>query len=79
MVAVNVCVQIVQINASLKNMYGCGCRGIHYWRHRHGFFGANNHTLYDDHGVHLSDIGLLRYWHSVQAAVGKGMSVLIFQ
>lgn len=67
--------QIDQINASLEARYGVGCRGVHYWKHRNGFW-RGNHPLFAHDGVHLNIRGIHRYWHSVQAAVGKGVLFL---
>ena len=60
---------IIAVNSSsgeaLKGMYH-----FTYWRHHGGFWHAKpGRSPYDRRGVHLNEDGMIKYWHSVKAAV----------
>jgi hypothetical protein len=42
-----------------------------------GFWNCQNGTLYDRKGVHLNEMGLRKYWQSIQGAIRQGLKSVV--
>jgi hypothetical protein len=65
-----------EVNGQLKEIVKQTSKTF-YWYHRSGFWNCQNGTLYERKGVHLNEMGLGKYWQSVQGAIPQGLKSVV--
>ena len=76
-VLVNLKYYVDAFNVALSSV-GSDCIDVDHvycWKHRIGAFGENAWDCVFHHdGVHLTDLGMIRYMNSVRTAVGQAVN-----